>query len=374
MLDAKRIGEYIAQLRKAKGLTQSALADMLCVTHQAVSKWENGAALPDVEVLVAMRQVFGVSVDDILNARQPREQTPAETCTPAAPQQSQSIDTVTGDRIVIYGSRVFESEVTVDQCVIFGGAHFKADLRTDSLEIHGRGEFDKSVQADSFTVGGRARIRGGVTADTLTACGMLSVAGGIACDTLESPGRTDCGGGVTCDSLRNDGSFNLGGGIVTDAMFNSSSLNVGGGVTCDSLENKGTLNAGGGVACDSLVSSGECSLGGGVTADSATLSGLFRFGGGIVASEVEVTLADGECRADSIKAEKLTVRRPQDKSGRLSVREIVIEHGELEHVHADRVKVRTGRIGDGCKIGHMECSPDVEIARVAQVDEVVHTR
>lgn len=369
MLDPKRIGEYISQLRKERGLTQSALAELLCVTHQAVSKWERGAALPDVEVLVAIRRVFGVSVDDILNAGQTVDQTPEAA--PAGPQGKDSIDTITAKHIIIYGSRTFESAVSVDECIIFGGVHCKADLRANNLEIHGSGEFDKSVMADIITVGGRARIRGRIAADTMNACGMLSVAGGITCDTLESPGRTHCGGAVKCDSFRNSGAFNLGGGIVADAMFNSGSLNLGGGIACDSLNNSGVLSAGGGVACDGFVSAGECSLGGGIAADTVALSGVFRFGGTIVARSVSVMLSGQECRADGIEAEDLEVSRAEGHAATLSVRKITVQLGKLEHVHAEQANIKTGKIGDGCKIAHLECGASVDIAPGAQVDEVV---
>lgn len=57
------IGPKLAQLRRSKGLTQEQLADRLGVTRQSVSKWEGGAAMPELEKLVALSELFGVSVD-----------------------------------------------------------------------------------------------------------------------------------------------------------------------------------------------------------------------------------------------------------------------------------------------------------------------
>ena len=45
MVDSIRIGQYIASLRKAKGLTQNDLGERLGVSYQAVSKWERGVSL-----------------------------------------------------------------------------------------------------------------------------------------------------------------------------------------------------------------------------------------------------------------------------------------------------------------------------------------
>ena len=58
------IGKKIKAFRLAKGVTQEALAQALCVTAQAVSRWENGAAMPDITFLPALSTYFGVRIDD----------------------------------------------------------------------------------------------------------------------------------------------------------------------------------------------------------------------------------------------------------------------------------------------------------------------
>ena len=50
MVDMKKVGVQISTLRKNKGLTQSELAERLGISFQAVSKWENGATLPEVSI------------------------------------------------------------------------------------------------------------------------------------------------------------------------------------------------------------------------------------------------------------------------------------------------------------------------------------
>lgn len=63
--DFSRLGENIASLRRATGLTQELLADRLGVTSQAVSKWERQLSCPDVSLLPAMADIFGVSIDEL---------------------------------------------------------------------------------------------------------------------------------------------------------------------------------------------------------------------------------------------------------------------------------------------------------------------
>lgn len=60
------IGEKITSLRKEKNMTQSELGEALCVSPQAVSKWERDQAQPDIDTLVRMATLFGVSMDELL--------------------------------------------------------------------------------------------------------------------------------------------------------------------------------------------------------------------------------------------------------------------------------------------------------------------
>ncbi len=58
-------GERLMKLRRAKGLSQEALGDMVGVTRQTVSKWERGDSTPELEKLVELARVFGVSLDEL---------------------------------------------------------------------------------------------------------------------------------------------------------------------------------------------------------------------------------------------------------------------------------------------------------------------
>lgn len=66
MLDPKRIGNFICEQRKNKGLTQKQLADKLFLTDKAVSKWENGECFPDITVIAELTKIFGCTADEIL--------------------------------------------------------------------------------------------------------------------------------------------------------------------------------------------------------------------------------------------------------------------------------------------------------------------
>ena len=62
------IGERIKQLRKKNDLTQEKLADYLCVSYQAVSKWECGLSCPDLALIVPLAKLLNVTTDELLGA------------------------------------------------------------------------------------------------------------------------------------------------------------------------------------------------------------------------------------------------------------------------------------------------------------------
>lgn len=66
-MDNMKIGNFIAECRKERKITQQNLADMLNITNKAVSKWENGYGLPDITILTELAKILGVTVDEILN-------------------------------------------------------------------------------------------------------------------------------------------------------------------------------------------------------------------------------------------------------------------------------------------------------------------
>jgi len=61
-----QIGEIIKNLRKKRGLTQGELAEILAVTAQSVSRWENGQSYPDIEQLPMIAEYFDITVDELM--------------------------------------------------------------------------------------------------------------------------------------------------------------------------------------------------------------------------------------------------------------------------------------------------------------------
>ena len=64
-------GENLQRLRKEKGMSQERLAEILEVSRQAISKWESNTAYPETEKLIALSNLFDVSIDYLIKGDEP---------------------------------------------------------------------------------------------------------------------------------------------------------------------------------------------------------------------------------------------------------------------------------------------------------------
>ena len=66
-MDQKKIGSFLKELRKEKNLTQEQAADRLGVSGRTISRWETGAYMPDISLLVDIAEMYDVDVRDIID-------------------------------------------------------------------------------------------------------------------------------------------------------------------------------------------------------------------------------------------------------------------------------------------------------------------
>lgn len=78
-------GENIYRLRTEKNMSQGDLADVLEVSRQSVSKWENNSAVPELEKVVKMAQIFEITIDELITGQAPALSAPSSHPTIAAP-------------------------------------------------------------------------------------------------------------------------------------------------------------------------------------------------------------------------------------------------------------------------------------------------
>ncbi len=72
-MDQIKIGEFLKELRKEKGLTQEQLAEKFNVSRRSVSRWETGNNLPDLDILVEMADYYEIDLRELLDGERKSE-------------------------------------------------------------------------------------------------------------------------------------------------------------------------------------------------------------------------------------------------------------------------------------------------------------
>lgn len=127
------LGENIVRLRTQKNWSQGDLADALDISRQSVSKWETDASIPELDKLLKLSELFGVTLDELVRGEDaPKAETaaPAAQAVPASftPQTSSEQEkrhTIAGTILMCIGA------VLLLTCLILAGDLLAgADLRT----------------------------------------------------------------------------------------------------------------------------------------------------------------------------------------------------------------------------------------------------
>lgn len=77
-MDAEMFGKFLAQTRRKQNMTQAELAEQLHVTDKAVSRWERGIGLPDINLLEPLAEALGITLADLMHCREPQEEQPGD--------------------------------------------------------------------------------------------------------------------------------------------------------------------------------------------------------------------------------------------------------------------------------------------------------
>ena len=72
-MNQEKIGKFISELRKEKGLTQEQLAEILHVSNKSVSKWENARCMPDLSLFEPICKEFNITITELLNGERLNE-------------------------------------------------------------------------------------------------------------------------------------------------------------------------------------------------------------------------------------------------------------------------------------------------------------
>ena len=97
------LGENIYRFRTRQNMSQGDLADALEVSRQSVSKWENNNAVPELEKLVRMSQLFGITLDELVSGEVSKKQESSSAAEIPAPSSAFTVRKLTGVLLLICG-------------------------------------------------------------------------------------------------------------------------------------------------------------------------------------------------------------------------------------------------------------------------------
>lgn len=78
-MNQQKIGEFLRQLRKDKGLTQEQLAEHFNISSRTVSRWETGSNMPDISLLIEIADFYDVDIREIIDGERKSEKMDKET-------------------------------------------------------------------------------------------------------------------------------------------------------------------------------------------------------------------------------------------------------------------------------------------------------
>ena len=102
------LGENIYRLRSEHNMSQGDLADALEVSRQSVSKWENNSAVPELDKLVKMAHIFGITLDEMVSGKADSSiPTPTPPNEPQQPSRRLTNTQILGIVLLIFGGLCF---------------------------------------------------------------------------------------------------------------------------------------------------------------------------------------------------------------------------------------------------------------------------
>lgn len=335
------MNQKILELRRKAGLTQEQLAQKLNISFQAVSKWENAQACPDIGLLPQIADLFGVSIDELFG----REAQPIPAL-PAGEEGAEGEEKPGREPVRVINSLPWEDDGGL-HIVVYRGHHLMGDKEVaslakkdeplgvirytgDALSVHCSLNLvcEREVQGNA-SAGGSLTVGEDVRGDA-TAGGSVNVGGDVA-------GNTSAGGSVTIGGDVS-GSAQAGGSVkvegdVGDYARAGGSVNIGGDVS-------GDVECGGGIRISGDVTGNVTAKGAGVTC--GDVSGSVTAGVNITCGDVDggSVTAGGDIYCDTLEDCTVrcegTVRRgaPEDKlekRGHVDLGEVIRAATQFAH-------------------------------------------
>ncbi len=238
----ENISTNIKKYRKELGLSQESLAEKLNVTSQAVSKWECAQSVPDIEIIVSLCELFGITADEMLlgkTSKSRSEENREGADGGASIVERDILETLPDDdihRVLQFkGRRHLRTDeldpngyipIEIRDDSIFNSMGIKVNIGNTRINIEGNVRFNGSAVNGDISCGDVDNIE---SCSGDISCGdvknISSCEGDISCGNVES---LNCEGDVSCGNVAN--AYSVGGDMSCGAV--EKIISVGGDISC----------------------------------------------------------------------------------------------------------------------------------------------
>ncbi len=236
-----KICERIAEMRMAKNLKQSELADMVGVSAQAVSKWESLKCYPDLELLPKIAEIFGCSIDELFGIDSPKADAESEMKTVIGDLPWEDDGVIRG--VVYEGRKLLKCENGDTERFTFELVGNAKNVEAH-CNLHVEGDVDGNAQCGMNTtvegdVGGSVKCGmsaeiGGDVGGTASAGMSINVDGDVG-GSVSSGMSVAVGGDINGD-VTTSGAVTVGGdlnGNIKKAAYVTVEGDANGDISCD---------------------------------------------------------------------------------------------------------------------------------------------
>jgi transcriptional regulator with XRE-family HTH domain len=228
MLDNYQVGNQISLLRREKGLTGEKFAELLGITPQAVSKWENGKCLPETALLPAIAKLLDASIDSILIGEERKTSKVSEVN--EVSKNSTTNENATADTLKMPQNYSWKDDDVIRLVLFQGWNLLDASENTNHLfRLSG----DVKDLECKYNLALEGEVKGNVNAGDSVNCGNVG-------------GDVKAGDSVNCGNV--EGNINAGDSVNCGNV--SGGVSAGDGVNCGNTG--GGVNAGDGINCANI--------------------------------------------------------------------------------------------------------------------------
>jgi cytoskeletal protein CcmA (bactofilin family) len=223
---------------------------------------------------------------------------------------------------------------------------------------------------------------GGGKYNDVTISGSGKINGDLECVEFKTSGSSKIAGNIKAETIKISGSARIEGNVEAREMKVSGSSHVSGQVKCQSIRISGSTHVEGGLYGEEVSVSGSVNIGKNCEAESFKASGNFRIQGLLNAGEVNINLG-GKSSVKEIGGEHIEVRisivdnfffkkvidKMFNSRGELTTELIEGDEIYLENTNAKIVRGNNVTIGEGCTIGLIEYSGEINVSSTSIVKE-----